>query len=197
MKGEKMKSIAMGIALALLAGCSGITRFHTATVDSETGYLPVSNDPEAPVAEVKVIKHAAVDLKDFHGRILVTAGDFAVEQMRNLHVFENVMSARDMDKALKSAGVDKQLPTPRWLLDLRDVYRLYGPFLWFHFDAKKVQDTVYDYYVVTDPSTGEDLYEVRAEEPKGKAGATDQTTWFPMFNALIDWLRANGQKVPG
>lgn len=183
MKGCRTALVLAALLSVALAGCSvGVA----VKPDPNTGYI-VSNGGNAKKANVTVSK--AADVAAYKDLVLVTAGDFAEDQTRNLAFFSEVIDIEELQKRIVAANLQDKVPTVNDRIGLSNAARHYRKFLWLRYDTDKRGSKIFGRLIVTDPVTLDDLFVAERELDYVWAGVNDQNTFYPMFNSLIDWLR--------
>ncbi|MGB0867540.1 MAG: hypothetical protein ACPGSC_13600, partial [Granulosicoccaceae bacterium] len=67
----------------------------------------------------------------------------------------------------------------------------YKPFLWLHFKTRHENNRVFGQFALINPEDMRELFLAERPLDYQHAGVNDQNTWYPMFNALIDYIDEN------
>lgn len=179
-----MKKILLIIfALLFLNAC---TSMKVAEVDAKTGYFPTSK-------KATVTKTIPIDLDKYRSLILVPKPDFIEGQIKNMGYFSEVMSFETLEKNIVTSNLTDKVPSVRDRIGINNAAKYYRNFLWF-----RVQDTGsgndrHVQFVLTDPLTMEDYFIADTHLDYVWTGVNDQSNWYPMFNALIDYIKDNSK----
>ena len=65
--------------------------------------------------------------------------------------------------------------------------------MWFHGKMHGSGTERYSQFILTDPVTLDDLLVVETHLDFLWTGVNDQNNWYPMFNALIDYIKQNSK----
>lgn len=177
-----MKKILCTIAVTLfLTACSSL---KVAELDETTGYFPSSKF--APV-----VKSEKVDLDSMKGVVLVPDADFEKGQIINIGYFDKVITYTELEKMVIKNNLTEKIPTIDGLIGLNKVAKEYKPFLWFRYDTRRDGNDAYAQYILTDPLTLEDIFITEMYLDFVWAGVNDQSTWYPMYNSLVRYIKEN------
>jgi hypothetical protein len=175
-----MKLIALVAAALALSGCSSL---KVSQVDPKTGYL-------AAASKATTVKNTKFDLDSRKTLLLVTDDRFVVDQMKTLGYFDEVISGVDLEKAIIAGGLTDKVISVRERIGLSNAAKYYKSFLWLRFNLDD-QRPNYVRMFLTDPLTMEDLFSAEIFMDRFWTGVNDQYTWYPLFNELISYIRAN------
>ena len=178
-----MKKVVFLIIIIIVFGV-GCTRMKIAQVDPKTGYFPSSS-------KATTIKAEKVDLDSMNALILVPNNEFLKGQIINLSYFTEVISFDDLETLIIKNNLQDQIPSIKGKIGLNKAYKLYKPFLWFRFDSRGSGREKYAQFILTNPDTLEDIFIAEQHLDYVWAGVNDQTTWYPLFNSLIDYIKDN------
>lgn len=171
-------------ALALwLAGC---TSLKVVQPDAKTGRYPTST-------KATVLMSKQFDLDARKDLILVPNSDFTVGQVTNMRYFTQVTTAEELEKAIVQKGLSDKVPSVHDAIGLNNAAKYYKPFLWLHWKTHGSGQDVHAQVILTDPLTLDDLLVAETHLDYLWAGVNDQNNWYPMFNALIDYIEANSK----
>jgi hypothetical protein len=178
----KIQIILVFTALAMVA----CTHYQVTEVDSQTGYFPTS-------VKATVVKNEKYDLDPYRGMGLVTSGDFIKGQLENIRFFENVVNPGELETLIVKQGLQDKVPSVRDKIGINKAYSNYKPFLWVRGVIRGSGSNKMAQLIVTDPKCMEDIFVAERPYDPRWAGVSDQNTWYPLFNALIDYLKANSK----
>ena len=140
-----------------------------------------------------VVSSKPFDLDSRRSLILVPPNDFLKGQIANIHYFGDVITPEDLQKAIVQGGLSDKVPSIADLIGLSNAAKYYKSFLWFHTKTHGAGTDRYSQFVLTDPVTLDDLLIVETHLDFIWTGVNDQNNWYPMFNALIDYIKQNSK----
>ena len=175
-----MKFLVLAAAAALLSACSS---FEVAQPDPKTGLIETST-------KATTIINKKVDLDSRKALLLVQNDPFVVGQSKALNYFTDIINTEQLETAIIQANLTDKVPTVRERIGINNAAKNYKPFLWLRFD---IDDTKREYVqmYLTDPLNMEDLFAAEVYMDTVWAGVNDQNAWYPLFNELITYIRAN------
>ena len=179
-----MKRVLIAGALALLlSACSAL---KVTEVDPKTGYFPTT-----VTANVVVNKPADLDARK--SLVLVPRGQFERGQIHNIKYFNEVMNVEELETRIIQAQLGDKVPSVRDRIGISNAAKHYKDFLWFRYERVGQGNDLRGRFALTDPVTMEDLFVTETKLDYVWAGVNDQRNWYPMFNALIDYIRQNSK----
>lgn len=179
-----MKKLVVILVLALLTvGCSSL---KVAKIDPKTGYFPSKKFSN-------VVKSTPVDLDSMKALVLVPNADFEKGQIKNMGYFDEVITFEDLEKIIITNNLTDEVPSVKDRIGLNKAAKAYRKFLWFRYDTRQDGNKVYAQYILTDPLTLEDIFITEQYLDYVWAGVNDQTTWYPMYNALLRYIKDNSK----
>ena len=140
-----------------------------------------------------VVSSKPFDLDARRSLILVPSNDFLKGEIANIHYFGEVITAEDLQKSIVQNGLSDKVPTISDLIGVSNAAKYYKPFLWFHTKSHGAGTDRYSQFLLTDPVTLDDLLVVETHLDFLWTGVNDQNNWYPMFNALIDYIKQNSK----
>jgi len=163
--------------------------------DPATGKLATSSHP----SKTRILVDERFDVSKAKGLAIVTAGNFATDQIRALGLFDSVMSLEDAERMALDTGLSDEVGSLRDMIGQYRLAKRYKPFLLFsaHHESRKnphalawiVSDET-EYFLqlnVTDPMTAKVVFSAEIEEDYRWKGVTDQNTYYPLMNLYVDW----------
>ena len=183
--GGPMLRILLLIFVVPLAAC---TTLEVTEVDPDTGLLPSMSGSEA-----SVVVNKPFDIDSRKSLAVATGADFVTGQLKELGFFDEVIDREGLEKAIVAANLTDDIPSVQDRIGLNRAAKFYKPFMWVHFEVRSEGRTDYLQIVLTDPITMEDLFVAERVMDFAWAGVNDQNTFYPVFNALIDYLKDNSE----
>lgn len=181
----KINALAQGLVLVMaLAALSACSNLKVAEVDPETGYFPGGETAD-------VVKSVRVDLDQWRPLLLATGGDFVKGQSENIGFFEEVMDSEDLQDRIVRAGLQDKVPSVDDKIGVNNAYRHYKEFLWLRFNLRQDGRDKYAQFILTNPETLDDYLIVEKYLDYFWTGVNDKSTWYPLFNSIIDYIKSN------
>lgn len=175
-----MKMIWLAAAALLASACSS---FEVGQIDPKTGYLEAST-------KATTIVNKKMDLDARKGLLLVPNDSFVVGQVNALNYFTEVMNSEQLENQIIKNNLTDKVSSVRERIGINNAAKHYKPFLWLRFDVNDTKKEFVQLYL-TDPLTMEDVFGAEVYMDTVWAGVNDQNTWYPLFNSLIDYVKAN------
>lgn len=176
-----VKRFMLVLFTAVVCGC---TNMKVAEIDKNTGRFPTT-------VKATVVKDVEFDLGSMKSLILAPDNEFVLGQLRNIAYFDEVITLEDLEEIIIKNDLTEQVPSIREKIGINRAYKAYKPFLWLRFDTREEGNKTYGQFILTKPDTLEDIFIVEKHFDYVWAGVNDQNTWYPMFNALVDYIEAN------
>lgn len=177
------KSTVLLIIAALLSGC---TSMQVAELDPTTGYFPTKN-------KAAVVTDQPIDLDSRKSLIVVGNSEFAYGQIVNIGYFDEVITTKELETRIVREGLSDKVPTLAGKIGMHNAAKAYKPFLWLNYDSRGTGREQYARFILTDAETMEDYFITETHMDHVWSGVNDQSNWYPMFNALIDYIRMNSE----
>ncbi len=175
------RQILVALTLLFLASC---TSLKVVPLDQKTGRYPTT-------VKATVVASKPFDLDRRKGLILVPNSDFVIGEITNMGYFTRVINVDSLEKAIVQSGLGEKVPSITDAIGLSNAAKIYKPFLWLHFKTRGSGTASYAQVILTDPITLDDLLVVETHLDYLWTGVNDQHNWYPMFNALLDYIQAN------
>ena len=177
------------LAAGLLGAC---TMMKITTPNPQTGYYRAEK-------QAKILVSKPIDLDARKSLILVPycSCQFTKSEVANIHYFDEVIDIEDLEKRIIAANLTDKVPTVRERIGIANAAKYYRPFLWLKYEgaggtgAYGVPNAVH--LQLIDPATQEELFVAEVQVDMIWTGVNDQYTWYPLFNALIDYIKANSK----
>jgi hypothetical protein len=184
-QGVIMKKAIIILSLAVIAGC---THMKVTKLNDE-GYFPTDTRGD-------VVKNTSIDLDKKKSLILVTAGDFVKGQTKNIGYFDEVIDLDELQTRIVKAGLSNKVPTvtAEDKISVHNAAKHYRPFLWLKFDIRgEEHDNRFAQFKLIDPRNLEEIFITEIHLDYFWKGVNDQATWYPLFNSIIDYIKANSK----
>jgi hypothetical protein len=140
-----------------------------------------------------VVLSKPFDLDSRRDLMVVPTNDFLRGELTNIHYFKEVMTFEELQKVIIKSGLTDKVPTLSDLIGINSAAKYYKPFLYFHVKSHGTGAFIYTQFIVTDALTLDDLFIAETHLDFLWTGVNDQNNWYPMFNAFIDYIRANSK----
>ena len=157
---------------------------EVAELDQTTGRFPTT-------AKATVVTSVETDLDSMKSLLLLPDNDFVVGQIGNIHYFDETMTLDDLETYIIQADLQDKVSSVRNKIGINKAYDEYKPFLWLRFDSRKDGNKTYGQFILTKPDTLEDILVVEKHFDYVWAGVNDKNTWYPLFNAIVDYIDEN------
>lgn len=178
----------MRVVFALLVTLvmSACTSMQVAKVDEKTGYFPTTQ-------KATVVTSKPLDLDARKALLLIPNVEFVKGQIGNIQYFTEIMTVEDLEKRIVQSGLTDKVPSVRDRIGINNAAKHYKTFLWFRYERRGEGRSQFGQFVLTDPITLEDYFVTETALDFVWAGVNDQNNWYPMFNALIDYIKQNSK----
>jgi len=182
------RALVLTLSLLFISAC---TSMKVAQLDSATGRFPSST-------EATVVKSVKVDLDTMNELLLLPDNDFVKGQIGNINYFKETITLDDLETLIIQNNLTDQVPSVREKIGINKAHKAYKPFLWLRFDTRTENGKEYGQFIITKPDTLEDIFIVEKHFDYVWAGVNDQNTWYPLFNAIVDYIDENSSTwAPG
>lgn len=173
-----------GILMSVI--CTACSSMKVTEVDPKTGYFPSSS-------KATIITSKTIDLDAHKALVVVENSEFLLGQLRNIGYFGDVITVEELETRIIKAGLTDKVQSLRDKIGLNNAAKNYKPFLWLRYDSRGTGNSEYAQFILTDPITLEDYFVTETHLDRVWAGVNDQNNWYPMFNALIDYITQNSK----
>ncbi|KUM54662.1 hypothetical protein AR688_15375 [Rheinheimera sp. EpRS3] len=157
-----------------------------AQLDPTTGRFPTKN-------QATIVKSSPVDLDSMKSLLLLPDNDFVKGQIGNINYFNATITLDDLETLIIQNDLTEEVPSVREKIGINKAYKAYKPFLWLRFDTRRENGKEYAQFILTKPDTLEDIFVVEKHLDYVWAGVNDQNTWYPLFNAIVDYIDENSK----
>ena len=184
-----MRTVVLLLALAgslLISACG--TKLKVAELDSTTGYLTY----KGKVAKATVLTGKKGSLARYNSTVFVMQrGEYAANQMKATKLFKTVLNIEDMQKVVVQNNLQEKVATVTEPIALSRLAKSWKPFLWVDFDKVTKENKPYLRMLAYNPENYETLFSADVYVDYVWEGTNDQNVSYPLFNAFIDWVKAN------
>lgn len=172
----------------LLAGCG--TQMKVGQIDETTGLIKTD---VGTVTKATVVTAKKVPSDQFRSLAFISGGgEYGVEQLKAIKYFNQVVNYDGLQKIVIANNLQEKVPSLNEPIGLNKLYRAYKPFLWIHFKRTQNGNKPFLQIIATNPETMDDVFVSEVHLDFIWAGVNDQNARYPLFNALVEWLRQNG-----
>lgn len=182
-----MKNIIIATLLLCLSACGG-TQFTVVKPDPKTGYF--SESAAISLGTADIVESKPRQFEKYQELLVVTAGDFFREEMQLTGYFDRVIDFQELQRIIIKEGLDDEIPQIDGLIGMKKVSDHIGPFLWLRGDQRYEGNDKYVQLILTDPLTAEDVL-IAEVVIDIWVGVFDNNTWYPLLNAVVNWIQAN------
>jgi hypothetical protein len=177
-----MKKIIIGFCCLIMTACSSL---KVVDIDPATGYFP------GATKSAKVVESKKIDLDKKKALVLVPNDDFSEKMMDNIAYFDEVITFEDLEEIIIKENLGDKIPVINSKIGVNNAAKHYKEFLWLRFKTRKEGNKSYRQLILTNPIDLEDYFITETYLDYAWAGVNDQNNWYPMLNALIDYIKEN------
>ena len=174
------------IIVPLLIFISACTHMKVTELDPKTGRLPTDT-------AATVVTNKNVDLDSQKNLILVPDDEFVIGQLKKIGYFDEIMTLEDLETRIIKQGLQDKVGSVTDRIGINKAYTHYKPFLWLRFDTRGKGHDTHGQFILTNPGNLEDYFVTETHFDYVWSGVNDQSNWYPMFNALIDYIEENSK----
>jgi hypothetical protein len=178
-----MRVLVVLSGLLFLNACSLL---QPSELDSRTGLFPTFKR-----ADVLISKKFDIDKRK--SLILVPDHEYEKTQVQNIGYFDRVVTYKELERLIVDNNLSAKVPTVRGGVGVSNAAKHYKPFLWFKYKMKQKGNKYYDQFILTDPLTMDDIFVTETYSDFEGRGSTDQDNYYPMFNALVAYIKENSK----
>jgi hypothetical protein len=191
---KTMKWALMSVAAFTIAGCGTTGKV---VQPNSSGYLATGN---GSTERAKTVIADKINVADYKAFALATMGSSAVKQIRGLGIFADVIEIQDLQARIIENNLQDKVPSlaPNDRIGISNAGRHYQKFLWIHFEVEKRDDRKIVKLIATEAASSKDVFVAEREVNSnvlalayGIGAPNDQNMWYPLFNALVAWLKSN------
>lgn len=179
-----LKTFLLGILICLLSSCGSFDK--ATSLSPETNYFPAK-----PKKQATVLKAETNSADSLNVLLVVPNSDYMLQMGKNLNYFAEVMTYEQFQTAIVKEGLASQIPSLSDRVGLSRAYALYRPFVILNTTkVRKPGDGWFAGLVLYHPKEAETIFQNEIWLNLMWDGWTDQGTMYPLFNSLLDYLRA-------
>lgn len=178
-----LKVVTCIIFITLISAC---TSMKVAKLDPKTGRFPTKT-------KATVVTSVKTDLDTMNSLLLLPDNEFVKGQIANVNYFGKTITLDELETLIIKNDLTDKVPSIRDKIGINKAYKAYKPFLWLRFDTRDVNGKRYGQFILTKPDTLEDIFVVEKHFDYVWAGVNDNNTWYPMFNAIVDYIDSNSK----
>ncbi|MFP4281824.1 MAG: hypothetical protein ACLFR7_06420 [Opitutales bacterium] len=176
----------------LVSGCTTIG--EAKAINPETGRIDTNMSYGTAAT---VVHEESVDMAPYRDLILVLGGDFFREQTELTGYFERVVDREEMERLLITEDLTDLVSDVTNYISWKKIHDNYGPFLVLKPDRRDAGGKDFFQLKVIDPATASDLFVAEVALDYMWKGVNDDTVFYPLYNAFLDWMEANTGEKPG
>lgn len=180
-----MSRILLLLLLMVALSACGTTQ-KVVSLNPATGYFPTEH-------KAVVVLDKPIDLDARKSLIVVARSEFVQGQIRNIGYFDEAITLDDLQTRIVQAGLSEQVPSIVDRIGLNRAAKVYKPFLWLRHETRGTGTQQYAKIILTDATTLEDVFVAETHLDYVWSGVNDQYNWYPMFNALIDYIEKHSE----
>lgn len=166
-----------------LAGC---TSMKVVELDPTTKRFPTNT-------KATIVSSVDTELDDMKSLLLLPDNNFVKGQIGNIGYFDQTMTIDSLETLIIQNNLQDKVPSVRDKIGINKAYKEYKPFLWLRFDTRQEGNKTYGQFILTKPDSLKDILVVEKHFDYVWAGVNDSNTWYPMFNAIVDYIDKNSK----
>lgn len=166
-----------------LIGCSSM---KVSSLNAETKRFATQN-------KAAVLLSKQVDLDKHNTLLLMPEDTFLRGQMANIEYFKELITLDNLKVEIIREGLSDKVPSLTDAYGINKAAKAYKPFLWFRLNRRINLDGYYGQFILTNPQTFEDYFVAEIKLEESIKGTGDSKVWYPLFNALIDYIEQNSK----
>lgn len=196
-----MKQVFVLSLILILTGCG--TRAEIVQRDPNTGYFLTNVKANVSLSE-------NIDLDNHKSIILIPAKTdptkldtpfkqwdnrdaFEYGLMKSINYFDTIIDHDELERIIVKNNLGDQVPTITGRVGLHNAAKAYKPFLLLRWENIHTTDSDKPIQLIlSDPITNKDLF-ITQTHWRDWDGTSDQRNWYPMMNALIDYIDKNSK----
>jgi hypothetical protein len=196
-----MKKVFTLALMLFIVGCS--TNAEIVKREQNTGYFP--SDVQAVVSiskDIDLDKHKSLILiprKKDQTKVDTVYKEWESDEaflygmLKNIGYFNKIVDHNELERIIVTNNLGEQVPSIEDRVGLHNATIAYQPFLWLHWGNTGGHDNDKPIeLILTNPVTNEDLF-IAQTYWNDWDGVNDQNNWYPMINALIDYIDKNSK----
>lgn len=109
--------------------------------------------------------------------------------VKNIGYFDEIIDIKDLETIIAKNDLSATVPTVHEQLGIHKAAKAYKPFLQIRWDRRDEGEKIFQQLKLTDPVDLEDYFVCESPVNFAIEPATDKNSFYPMMNALIDYIR--------
>ena len=178
-----MQKLSLAVIALLLSACG--THSKVIELDPETKLFPSNK-------QAIVVTSRPFDIDNRRSLVLVPDSIFDFEMTKNIGYFDEIIQTDDLEVLIVQNGLTDRVSSVNDAIGISKAAKHYKPFLWLRYKKKRDYSTDFWELILTDPLTLEDYFVAKTRLDYG-IGVSDQNNWYPLYNALISYIRKNSK----
>lgn len=178
-----MRIILMMTLAWWLIGCSSM---KVSSLNPETKRFATEH-------KATIILNKPIDLDMHNALLLMPKDNFLRGQMANIGYFKELITLDELRVQIIRAGLAEKVPSLSDAYGINKAAKFYKQFLWFRLGKRINLDGDYGQFILTNPKTFEDYFVAEIKLEDSLKGTGDNLVWYPLFNALIDYIEQNAK----
>ena len=173
----------------------GLLLLFTACSNMKVSQLDPTTNRFKTEDKAIIVKSIKLDLDKYKSLLLLPNDDFMKGQIQNIKYFDKSITIEELESEIIKNNLIDKVPSITDKIGVSRAAREYKPFLWLRFDVRDAGEynKRYAQFILTNPKTSEDLLIVEKHLDYIWAGVNDQNTWYPLFNAIVDYIDENSK----
>ena len=177
------KKILPFLCLAVVS-CSSL---QVSDIDSETGLLPSTK-------QATVITNEPFDI-DSRNNLLLAGEQVTGPQIAKLEYFDEIMTHSELEDEIIKNGLTDKVPSISNRIGLNSAAKNYKPFLMIASKSYKKGSDDYLQIKLIDAVDMKDIFVAERKLDYVWAGVNDQNTYYPLYNALFEYIREQSNEI--
>ena len=176
-----MKRIFVFSFIIMLVSC---TSMKVAPIDQKTGLFPGGKI-------AKVASSIPTNMDEKRSLIVVPTGTFTVSMVENIGFFDEVITVEELEERIIKNDLTDEVPAIDSKIGINKAAKAYQYFVWLHWDSRKDGNRQYSQLKLVDPLTLDEYMVAETHLDYVWTGVNDQANWYPMLNALVEYINQN------
>ncbi|MCX6256400.1 MAG: hypothetical protein NTW49_00630 [Bacteroidia bacterium] len=160
------------------------TYMRSTTLDPITNYFPADRNETATV-----ITNIPVNADTLKNLLVVSKEYFWLEMGKNMNFFKEVITLSELENQIIKNNLQDKVITISDKLGLKRAYEYYKPFVYLTFTNLERRDGFFAGIILYNPNKAEIIFKNEILINKNSNTWSDQSTLYPLFNSLLDYLR--------
>ena len=179
-----LQSIKLILLATLIAFTTSCTSGKVVKRTAETGYFPSTE-------KTIVLKSKQVNLDKQKTLLLVPNDEFTIGMLKEIDYFDKVIDFDDLERLIVENNLGGKVPSVHSINGINKAAKAYQNFLWLRWRHPVEGDRYSTQLVLIDAETMHELFICETENSYQWSDADDQSNFYPMMNALVDYIDEN------